>query len=464
MKKHIIAVVACLLAVVGLRAEKVYEASAFGVEPNTGADVAGLVDKMLAQVKADAAGKPVTIRFAEGRYDFYPESAAHREYYISNHDQHKDRAVGIAIEGFHGLTLDGQGADFIFHGRMLPLSVVGTEECTLRNFSIDFATPHIAQAEVVKNDAEQGITFRVAPWVNARVTDQRHGDHRCDGGGCDVDQIVDHVLELAEGEKITAMISIHEFAEGEYLTMVTKQGIIKRTLLTEYAYHRKGGKIALALKEGDELVFVTHTYGYPTDLMIATKQGSAVRFTVDDESVRPMGRTAAGVRGIKLRGDDYVVGVATVTEGKSLITITENGYGKRTDFDDFRQMKHRGGHGVTCHALSDKTGLLSGINIVDDNDDVMIITDAGTMIRTSAANIPTYSRSAGGVRVMRLAEGQKIVNFTKLARQDEIENDIAEAENDAEISAPVENLPAEDEILTLEQDTEMTETEDTVEE
>jgi DNA gyrase subunit A len=126
-------------------------------------------------------------------------------------------------------------------------------------------------------------------------------------------------------------------------------------------------------------------------------------------------------------------------------------------------MKHRGGHGVTCHALSDKTGLLSGINIVDDNDDVMIITDAGTMIRTSAANIPTYSRSAGGVRVMRLAEGQKIVNFTKLARQDEIEDAIVEAENDESV-APIENLPAEDENLTLEQNFEQSETEDTVEE
>ena len=257
---------------------------------------------------------------------------------------------------------------------------------------------------------------------------------------------INNVLELAEGEKITAMISIHEFADGEYLTMVTKQGIIKRTLLTEYAYQRKGGKIALSLKEDDELVFVTHTYDYATDLMIATRNGSAVRFTVDDESVRPMGRTATGVRGIKLRGDDYVVGVASVVEGKSLITITENGYGKRTEFADFRQMKHRGGHGVACHALSEKTGLLSGINVVDENDDVMIITDAGTMIRTAVADIPTYSRSAGGVRVMRLAEGQKIVNFTKVARQ--IEEEVQPSEEliqDAENAELIEGevLPAE---------------------
>ena len=179
MKKHFLTFCIFLLAV-GLRAEKVYDAASYGVVPNTGADMAGLVEQMLAQVKAEAAGKAVTVRFAPGRYDFYPESAAHREYYISNHDQHKDRAVGIAIEGFTGLTLDGAGADFMFHGRMLPVSVVSTTKCTLRNFSVDFATPHIAQAEVLKNDAE-GITFRVAPWVNARITENGAFEHYGEG-------------------------------------------------------------------------------------------------------------------------------------------------------------------------------------------------------------------------------------------------------------------------------------------
>ena len=149
MKTRFLSLCMCLLVAVGLRAEKVYDAASYGIVPNDGADVPGLVEQMLAQVKAEAGGKAVTIRFAPGKYNFYPESAAHREYYISNHDQHKDRAVGIAIEGYQGLTIEGNGADFVFHGRMLPVSVVGTERCTLRNFSIDFATPHIAQAEVV---------------------------------------------------------------------------------------------------------------------------------------------------------------------------------------------------------------------------------------------------------------------------------------------------------------------------
>ncbi len=181
MSKRFLSFFICLLAIAGLRAEKVYDAASYGVVPNTEADVAGLVEQMLAQVKAESTDKAVTIRFAPGQYHFYPKDAAHREYYISNHDQHKDRAVGIAIEGFTGLTLDGVGADFIFHGRMLPVSVVGTTKCTLRNFSIDFATPHIAQAEVIANDAEQGITFRVAPWVNARITENGAFEHYGEG-------------------------------------------------------------------------------------------------------------------------------------------------------------------------------------------------------------------------------------------------------------------------------------------
>ena len=153
-----------------------YDAATFGIVPGTTTDMAALTAQMLDQVKSETAGKPVTITFAPGEYHFYPDGAVHKEYYISNHDQHKDRAVGIAIEEFDNLTIDGQGADFIFHGRMLPVSIVATEGCTLRNLSIDFATPHIAQAEVIKNEAD-GITFRVAPWVNARVTENHGFEH-----------------------------------------------------------------------------------------------------------------------------------------------------------------------------------------------------------------------------------------------------------------------------------------------
>ncbi len=224
-----------------------------------------------------------------------------------------------------------------------------------------------------------------------------------------------NVLELMPEEKITAMISVEGFNEGEYLTMVTKNGVIKRTLLTEYEYQRKGGKIALHLDEDDELVFVMHTHG-ECDIILATRNGCAVRYT--EGNVRPMGRTARGVRGISLREGDYVTGVAIVEEGKSLITVTEGGYGKRTDFDDFRVMKNRGGMGVTCHNLTQKTGLLCGIRSVSDEDDIMMITDSGTVVRTPVSEIPSYSRTAGGVILMRLGEGQSLVNFTAVAHEE----------------------------------------------
>ena len=235
-----------------------------------------------------------------------------------------------------------------------------------------------------------------------------------------------NLLSLANGEKVTAMISVNEFTEGEYLTMVTRQGVIKKTLLSEYEYQRKGGKIAINLDEGDELLFVTKTNG-ENELILATKEGNAVRF--DESNVRPMGRSARGVRGIRLKGDDYVVGVVNVEEGKKLLTVTENGFGKRTDFDDFRLMKNRGGGGVICHNLTEKTGLLAGIISVDDDDDIMMITDSGIIIRTPASGVSIYSRTASGVIMMRLEDGQKLVNVTKTAKEEEKTEDAGSEEN-----------------------------------
>ncbi len=242
-----------------------------------------------------------------------------------------------------------------------------------------------------------------------------------------------NIIEMLPGEKITALISVPEFNEGEYHTMVTKCGVIKRTPIKEYEYQRKGGKIAINLDEGDELVFVMHTVD-DCEILLATANGCAVRYSVNN--VRSMGRTARGVRGIALRDGDYVTGVAVVDETKDLITITRNGFGKRTPFENFREMKHRGGHGVVCHNLSEKTGKLCGIAAVDDEDDIMMITDSGTIIRTPARDIPSYSRTAGGVIVMRLSEGQTLVNFTKVEREEDEE--IAEETEGAEEVAATE--------------------------
>ena len=233
-----------------------------------------------------------------------------------------------------------------------------------------------------------------------------------------------NLLDIEQGERVTSMIEVAEFVDEAFLTMVTKRGIIKRTLLSEYSYHRKGGKIALNLDEGDELVFVKLTTG-ETELVIATHEGNAVRF--DENEARAMGRTARGVIGIRVSDDDYVCGVALVEEGKKLVTITENGYGKLSEFDEFRLMKNRGGKGVAAHKISDKTGKLTSIATVDENDDLMLITNEGTIIRIPVGGINTYSRTAGGVIVMRLADGAKIVNFAKVEAADEDEIEAVEA-------------------------------------
>ena len=238
---------------------------------------------------------------------------------------------------------------------------------------------------------------------------------------------------------MTAIIPISEFTEGEFLTMVTKLGVIKRTLLSEFEYQRKSGKIAINLDEGDELIFVRHTKG-DESLMLATRDGLAVRF--DENNVRSMGRGARGVRGITLQGDDTVVGVCVVDETKSILTVTENGMGKRTLFSDFREMKHRGGKGVTCHHISEKTGRLAAIITVSDDDDIMLITNEGTIIRTSVSGINIYSRTASGVILMRLDEGRYINNVARLEKSEEIEKQSEEAEKEND-NTPSVNEPVE---------------------
>lgn len=230
-----------------------------------------------------------------------------------------------------------------------------------------------------------------------------------------------NILELEPGEKITTVIEVSTFdnADERYLTMVTKNGILKRTKLSEFEYQRKGGKIAIGLDEGDELIGVLLTDGHK-DIIIASASGNAVKFT--EEGARTMGRTARGVIGIKLRADDRVVGVVAAEEGKHFLTITELGYGKRTEFDDFRLMKSRGGMGVMCHNVTDRTGRVAGIAAVGADDDIMIITDSGTIIRTAVDSIPVYGRSAAGVIVMRVSDGQTCAGFTTVPKAEDEES------------------------------------------
>lgn len=255
-----------------------------------------------------------------------------------------------------------------------------------------------------------------------------------------------NILELEAGEKVTAIISVPGFSDKEYLFMVTKRGIVKKTLLSEFEYQRKGGKIALTLDDGDELVYVKHTSGND-DIIIATHDGLSARF--GEEDVRPMGRGARGVKGMTLSDGDYIVGCAVISEDKALLTITEGGFGKRCEFDNF-SAHNRGVKGVMCHGISERTGKLAGIAAVGESDDIMMITNDGTIIRTPVSGIPFYGRSAGGVIVMRLSEGSSLVNFARLENDEELE---AEGKASDEGTAAIDTAesdekvdPTEDEI------------------
>lgn len=245
-----------------------------------------------------------------------------------------------------------------------------------------------------------------------------------------------NLLDIEPGEKLTAMIAVDDdFSEEQTLLMATKRGLVKRTNLAEYRPNRRGGKIALDLDEGDELIFVAVTDG-EGDLLLASRNGQAARFA--ENRIRTVGRTAGGVIGIRLQDDDEAIGAVMLSrdpdwcETHSIVTITENGFGKRTNPTAF-EPKGRAISGVACHNLNEKTGALCGIAVVTESDDLMMITTSGTVIRTPAAGIPVYGRTAGGVIVMRPGEGDAICNVTVAAQTDSSAEESA-AESAAEIS------------------------------
>lgn len=239
-----------------------------------------------------------------------------------------------------------------------------------------------------------------------------------------------NVLETEPGEKLTAVIPIDGFDENKYLVMQTLHGVIKRTKLSEFEYQRRGGKIAINLDEGDELIFVACTDG-SADILVATHDGNAARFSESKVSV--IGRTGRGVRAVKLRDGDFVIGAVVIEADEEwrkthkIVSVTEGGFGKRVDFDQY-EAKGRAIQGVLCHRLSGKTGKLCSVSCATEDDDIMIITNEGTIIRTPVADIPVYSRTASGVIVMRLAPGASIVNTTIAAAEAEDEAAESEAE------------------------------------
>ena len=227
-----------------------------------------------------------------------------------------------------------------------------------------------------------------------------------------------NLLSLDAGEKISAVIPIQNFAEGKYLLFATRDGIIKKTALTEYNSARKTGLLSITLKGEDELIDVRLTDG-EDNIVLVTRKGIAITF--GEKDVRPMGRVSQGVIGIRLNKDDYVIGMESIIAGSksTLLAITENGFGKRTELDEYR-VQTRGGKGVITYKITPKTGDIVGIRIVEESDDVMLITDTGTIIRLNVSEISVLGRSTQGVTLMRTNEG-KVVSIEKVPEQEEEE-------------------------------------------
>jgi len=228
-----------------------------------------------------------------------------------------------------------------------------------------------------------------------------------------------NVLPLEAGESVTAMVITREFDENEYLMMVTRKGTVKRIPFIALKTNRKGGIRAITLEEGDQLINVIRTEGND-NVILATAEGMAICFNEND--VRPMGRDAAGVRGILLGDTDYVVGAEKAEEGKTLLTITENGFGKRTELIEYLRTgpdgekipQGRGGKGLKNYNITSKTGNVAGCRVVGETDDVMVIENGGVIIRTPVANINIYKRDVQGVIVMRIEEGNKVVSIERV--------------------------------------------------
>ncbi len=221
-----------------------------------------------------------------------------------------------------------------------------------------------------------------------------------------------NLLSLDPGEKISAVIPIQNFAEGKYLLMGTKRGLIKKTALTEYNSSKKTGLQGITLKEDDELIAVRLTDG-EDNVVLVTKKGLCITF--DEKDVRPIGRTSQGVIGIRVESDDEVIGMESIIRGgkATLLAITENGFGKRTELDEYR-VQLRGGKGVVTYKITPKTGKIVGVRIANDDEDVMLITDTGTIIRIKVKDISILGRATQGVTLMRTSDGGKVVSIETL--------------------------------------------------
>ncbi len=250
-----------------------------------------------------------------------------------------------------------------------------------------------------------------------------------------------NLLQLGDGEKVTAMIPMKDLDSEGYFNMVTKFGISKRCKIGDFKNIRKAGLNAVDLDEGDSLISVRLTSG-DSDIIVATSAGMAIRYNEND--VRVVGRTARGVRVIKLGEGEEVVGTAVVDDSRTVVTVTENGYGKRTSYDDFNG-QNRGGKGVRIHKISEKTGKLVGIRSVLEEDDLVVISSDGIIIRVHIADIPVYGRASSGVHVMKLTGDAKVIATAVIGTvNDENEETQAEDETDVDTDETEESVPESD--------------------
>ena len=249
-----------------------------------------------------------------------------------------------------------------------------------------------------------------------------------------------NLLPLNEGEKITAMIKTTDFSEDKFVVLVTKNGKIKRTNLSLYKNVRKNGLIAIGLDEGDEIAGVRMTEG-DAKIFVATRNGMAI--LIEENKVRAMSRSAHGVRAIKLREGDSVVSIARVREGATLLTVTENGYGKRTDVSSYT-VQNRGGFGRINYKVDDIRGHVCGIKIVDEDEDIILVSSDGIIIRILASDIRVMGRIAKGVRVMRVNEGAQVVAFTRAEHDENAETEKVEQLTDEQAKAAEEEAKLEE--------------------
>jgi DNA gyrase subunit A len=251
-----------------------------------------------------------------------------------------------------------------------------------------------------------------------------------DAGAGGKGKAIANLVSMQEGEKIAALLAVKEFPsedEQQFVVMGTRKGVVKKTDLTEYSNPRAGGIIAMGVDDDDAVIAVELSDG-KEQIVLGTRDGMAIRF--EETNVRSMGRTAYGVRGITLREEDEVVGMEVVRPGGTVLTVAQNGYGKRTVLDEYR-ITARGGYGIINIQTSDRNGKVVGIQFVHDDDQVMLISQFGMILRMRAGDIRSIGRATQGVRLIEMEEGDMVVAVAKLA----------EKYDEVEVEAPVSDLP-----------------------